>query len=168
MDEQNMQAESSGGKAIWIIAVLIIAAAVIGFIFFTRGEEGAMDSSPTPSASVSPSASPSASPAASVSGSPSASVPAGTVKTFNITGQPFSFSLKEIRVKRGDRVKIVFNNQTGLHDWVIDEFNAKTPQIQAGQMAEVEFVADKTGTFEYYCSVGNHRAMGMVGKLIVE
>ena len=37
-----------------------------------------------------------------------------------------------------------------------------------GQIDEVEFVVDKAGTFEYYCSVGNHRQMGMVGKLIVE
>jgi plastocyanin len=29
-------------------------------------------------------------------------------------------------------------------------------------------VADKKGTFEYYCSVGQHRALGMKGKLVVE
>jgi uncharacterized cupredoxin-like copper-binding protein len=32
----------------------------------------------------------------------------------------------------------------------------------------VQFVADKTGTFEFYCSVGNHRQMGMVGTLVVQ
>ena len=35
-------------------------------------------------------------------------------------------------------------------------------------MTFVEFTVDKTGTFEYYCSVGQHRANGMVGNLIVE
>jgi uncharacterized cupredoxin-like copper-binding protein len=50
----------------------------------------------------------------------------------------------------------------------VDEFDARTVIVQPGQTAEVEFVADKTGTFEYYCSVGTHRQMGMVGKLIVE
>lgn len=35
-------------------------------------------------------------------------------------------------------------------------------------MTSVTFVADETGTFEYYCSVGNHRGQGMIGKLIVE
>lgn len=89
-------------------------------------------------------------------------------KTFNVDGNNFSFSVSEIKVNKGDKVKIVFNNKVGFHDWVIDEFNARTPQIQAGQSATVEFVADKTGTFEYYCSVGQHRQMGMKGKLVVE
>ena len=91
-----------------------------------------------------------------------------TVKTFNVSGSNFNFSLTEIKVRKGDRVKIIFKNTDGFHDWVIDEFNAKTARIQAGQTAEVEFVADKVGTFEYYCSVGSHRANGMKGNLVVE
>jgi plastocyanin len=90
------------------------------------------------------------------------------VKTFEITGKNFEFSLKEIRVKKGDKVKIVFNDEQGFHDWVLDEFNARTPQLQSPNTASVEFVADKTGTFEYYCSVGQHRQMGMKGNLVVE
>jgi plastocyanin len=82
------------------------------------------------------------------------------VKTFSVEGKPFEFSLKEIRVKQGDKVRLVFTNKAGLHDWVIDEFNARTKQIPAGQSETIEFVADKKGTFEYYCSVGAHRQMG--------
>lgn len=92
----------------------------------------------------------------------------GSVKTFEITGEPFSFSVKEMKVKQGDTVKVVFTNKEGFHDWVVDEFGAKTKQLAAGKTETVEFVADKKGTFEYYCSVGAHRANGMVGKLIVE
>src|SRR3990167_9256749 len=44
----------------------------------------------------------------------------------------------------------------------VKEFN------NTGQSASVEFTADKAGGFEYYCSVGTHRAMGMVGAFIVE
>lgn len=92
----------------------------------------------------------------------------GAVKAINIVGNNFSFDVSEIRVKKGEKIKIVFNNKEGFHDWVIDEFNVRTSKLQSGQTAEVEFVADKTGSFEYYCSVGSHRAMGMKGKLIVE
>ena len=92
----------------------------------------------------------------------------GATKTINIAGSNFSFDLTEIKVKKGEKVKIIFNNKEGFHDWVIDEFNARTPKLQSGQTAEVEFVADKTGSFEYYCSIGSHRAMGMKGELIVE
>lgn len=91
-----------------------------------------------------------------------------SVKTINISSKPFEFSVEEIRVKKGDRVRINLNNTEGFHDWVVDEFNARTKRINAGQSDSIEFTADKTGTFEYYCSVGNHRQMGMVGQLIVE
>jgi len=99
---------------------------------------------------------------------PTPPVPEETTKTFTIVAKNFSFSLPEIRVKKGDRVKIVLQNQDGFHDWVIDEFNARTQQISAGQTGETEFTADKTGTFEFYCSVNQHRQMGMKGNLIVE
>lgn len=92
----------------------------------------------------------------------------GAVKIFKVNGTPFSFSVKEMRVKQGERVKVEFTNKQGFHDWTLDEFNVKTKQLQAGQSETVEFVANKKGTFEYYCGVGNHRAQGMVGKLIVE
>jgi plastocyanin len=93
---------------------------------------------------------------------------AAQIKEFTVRGRMFSFNPSEIRVKKGDTVKINFINEEGNHDWVLDEFNARTSQIQGGQTATVQFVADKTGTFEYYCSVGNHRQQGMKGNLIVE
>ena len=92
----------------------------------------------------------------------------GSTVTVNVTGSGFRFTPEEIRVKQGQTVKVIFSNEEGEHDFVLDEFNVKTPTIEAGETAEVEFVADKKGTFEYYCSVGQHRQMGMVGNLIVE
>ncbi len=89
-------------------------------------------------------------------------------QTFDITGRNFSFSQTEIRVKQGDKVKINFSSVGGLHNWVVDEFNVQTQQVNTGESSSVEFTADKAGTFEYYCSIGSHRQMGMVGKLIVE
>lgn len=89
-------------------------------------------------------------------------------KTFSVDGTTFSFNLKEIKVSKGDTVKVTFTNKKGMHDFVIDEFNAKTKQLKAGETEEISFVASTSGTFEYYCSVGNHRQQGMVGKLIVE
>lgn len=93
---------------------------------------------------------------------------AAEVVTFDITGEPFKFSQTEIKVKKGDTVKINFQSTKGTHDLVIDEFNVATKQVDPGEVTSVEFVAEKTGEFEYYCSIGNHRSQGMVGKLIVE
>ncbi len=90
------------------------------------------------------------------------------VKEFTITGSNFSLSPSLITVKKGDRVKITFKNSQGFHDFVINEFGVATKQAQAPDEEILEFTADKVGSFEYYCSVGSHRAMGMKGILKVE
>jgi len=92
----------------------------------------------------------------------------GTIKTYTIDSYSYGYDVKEIRVTEGDTVTINLTNSAGLHDWVVDEFDAATEIIRAGEETSVTFVADKVGTYEYYCSVGNHRAQGMVGTLIVE
>lgn len=89
------------------------------------------------------------------------------VQVFTVEGSPFKFSPNNITVNQGDKVKIIFKNVSGKHDLVIDEFDVKTDLLSAGGEESIEFVADKKGTFEFYCSVGNHRAMGMVGTLTV-
>jgi len=95
------------------------------------------------------------------------------VKTFVVTGENFKFVMNglnnpDLKVKQGDTVRIEFTSAGGLHDWVVDEFDASTKRVNTGGSTFVEFVADKTGNFEYYCSVGSHRAQGMKGMLIVE
>ena len=90
------------------------------------------------------------------------------VKEFTITGSSFSFSQSTINVKKGDTVKITFKNSGGMHDFVLDDFSVRTKVISSGETDSIQFTADKTGQFEYYCSVANHRAMGMKGTLTVE
>ena len=94
------------------------------------------------------------------------------VKTFMLTGENFKFMMEgqegpEIKVNVGDTVRVEFSSTEGFHDWVVDEFQAATERVKTNGTTSVEFVADKAGTFEYYCSVGSHRQMGMKGKLIV-
>lgn len=88
-------------------------------------------------------------------------------KEFSVDAAPFSFSPSTISVDRGDTVTINVKNVNGTHNLKIDEFNASTRVLNAGETQTITFVADKTGTFQYYCSVGNHRAQGMAGTLIV-
>lgn len=106
-----------------------------------------------------------ATPAATAAASPAA----GAVKSFTVGAANFKFTPAEIRVKQGDTVKVTLTNDSPMpHDWRLDDFSAATKVIAKGQTDTVEFVASKKGTFEYYCSIGNHRQQGMVGKLIVE
>lgn len=76
------------------------------------------------------------------------------------------FSLKEITVKKGETVRITVTNTKGKHDFNIDEFaiHVDTPFNQA---VPVEFIADKTGEFIYYCSMPGHRQAGHWGTLKV-
>ncbi len=94
--------------------------------------------------------------------------PVSSTKTVDIVGKSFSFSPSAISVKKGDPVHINFSDSDGFHDLVIDEYNVRTERINTGGQSSVDFIADKAGTFEYYCSVANHRERGMKGTFIVE
>jgi len=91
------------------------------------------------------------------------------VKSFSIVGSDFKFTPNSMTVNKGDTVKITFtNSDENLHNFVLDQFNVRTTPAAANKPQTVQFVADKTGSFEFYCSVGNHRQMGMVGTLVVK
>ncbi len=156
-----------------IIIVVAVVVAVVGYMFVDR-KNSVVEVSPSPTESAmvteTPMESVTASPSASTSVSPSAS-PTGVVsktKSFTVVGKAYSFTPSVITVNKGDTVMITFQNASGTHDWRIDEFNVHTSVIQGGKEEMIHFVADKTGTFEYYCSVGNHRQLGMKGTLIVK
>ena len=73
----------------------------------------------------------------------------------------------EIVVPVGATVRVELEVTEGTHDWVVDEFDAATEQVDAGETTTVEFVADEVGEFEYYCSRGTHREEGMYGAFVV-
>jgi nitrosocyanin len=89
------------------------------------------------------------------------------VKEFRVEGGMFYFNPSTMTVNKGDTVRIVFTNKEGMHDWALDKFNAKTKVLKVGETETIEFVAGEAGSFEYYCSVGDHRARGMKGTLTV-
>ncbi len=74
----------------------------------------------------------------------------------------------DLTVAQGDVVQVKLEITGGFHDWVVDEFDVATEQMSAGNTDTIQFVADESGEFEYYCSVGTHRQEGMYGTLIVE
>ncbi len=91
-----------------------------------------------------------------------------TSLTFNVGGGNFYFVPNVIRVKQGDTVKIIFTNNGGFHNFVLDEFGIKFDPIKTGETKTVQFLAKKKGRFEYYCSVANHIQKGQKGQLVVE
>ncbi|HLC70334.1 MAG TPA: cupredoxin domain-containing protein [Patescibacteria group bacterium] len=84
-----------------------------------------------------------------------------------VTGKNFTFSPSRIEVKKGQTVELTFKNESGFHDFVLDKFAVKTTQMQGPATQTATFVASEAGEFEYYCSVGKHRELGMKGVLVV-
>lgn len=138
-------------KKIYIGASIVIIIAVLGFLFTKSTKpKGSVESVQAPQQSPAP-------------------VEAGvSVKEFVVDGSNFSFNPATIFVNKGDTVKITFNDNDGTHNLVIDGYNLSTNVIDGGSSDSIQFVADKTGNFEFYCSVGSHRDLGMTGTLTVK
>ncbi len=92
----------------------------------------------------------------------------GSVKEIVVEGSNFKFVPDTITVKKGEKTRIIFKSAGGMHDFNVDELGIKTKIINAGEEDAAEFTANEVGTFEFYCSIGNHRQMGMKGTLIVQ
>ncbi len=80
----------------------------------------------------------------------------------------YEFSETELVVQQGDTVTVVLNSVVGTHNFTIAGYDVESLTITSGNTTEVTFVATIKGTFEFYCSVDDHRELGMVGNLIVE
>lgn len=92
-----------------------------------------------------------------------------TEQVITVEGGEYYFQPNEIRVKQGEKVTITLKNVGKMpHDFVIGALSVQSELTRGGEEATVTFTPDKTGTFEFYCSVSGHRQQGMRGTLIVE
>jgi len=84
----------------------------------------------------------------------------------------FSFSPNLIAGEPGETIKIKVTSKNGDHDFVIDELGVRSSILASGeeQVLVVTIPANAVSgtTYEFYCSISNHRAMGMVGTLRVQ
>jgi len=88
----------------------------------------------------------------------------GETKSFTIKATNWAFEPTEIRVSKGDTVEIKLVNEEGYHEVEIKGYG-KTIKGDG----TVKFTADKTGEFEFICSVFCGTGHDdMIGKLIVE
>src|SRR3989344_2274784 len=165
MDEQNNEqpqiSETKSNNSLPLITIgVVVLVAVVGFLA-TRGP-----SKPTTGDAMEPKDS-TQSAIEDESTSPSAMVEesATDVITVNLESADFSYSQKEIRVKVGQKVKIFMISKDMMHDFNIDELGVRLTITKAGETNTIEFTADNAGTYEYYCSVGQHRENGQVGTL---
>jgi len=93
---------------------------------------------------------------------------AAPVKNIKMYAENWKFIPKVIRVKQGTKVHIDFVSRDASHSFVLKAYGLKVA-LPEGSELEVEFVADKVGTFRWRCGrpCGDGCAK-MTGKLIVE
>lgn len=85
-----------------------------------------------------------------------------------MNAQNFTFGVSKVTVKKGSKLVFAVTNDQGFHDLKIDELKVNSGSIPEGKTVELDIPTDMVGEFEYYCSVGQHRQMGMRGTLVVE
>jgi len=166
--EEEQATEKSKSNPMLFIGIAIAAVVVIGGFLLTRSQKDTIQESIQGTETQSQLPEVSNERIDEQTAEESSGLPVEDVNIIEVEGGAYYFKPNEIRVKKGEIVRIVFSNAGGSHDFVIDELDVKTKVTQTGEKAEVEFTANEAGEYEFYCSVMNHRALGMVGTLIVE
>jgi cytochrome c oxidase subunit 2 len=86
-------------------------------------------------------------------------------KIVTIKAKDFSFDQQEYKVKKGDKIKFVFENEKGNHGARISDLGVS---LSASKKSQVVMI-DKTGEFEIRCSImcgAGHN--NMIAKVVAE
>lgn len=170
MDDQTTETQSQNGMNPMIIAGVVLLILLVGGGIYFASQKSSKDVMQQKTvAEVTPTSAPTEAMKEATPTAMTTPVQSGTkAMAITVNGGSFYFKPNTITVKKGQPVTITFVNDGGFHDFVIDAFNVKSDVIGSGKTTTITFTPDKTGSFEYYCGVSNHRAMGMKGTLIVE
>jgi plastocyanin len=140
------------------VAALVLTLGAVLLSGCSSDEGAATGAAPTSSSESSPA------PAPSGSATPESSAPADAQgDTVAVAAQDFSFELDSDSLAAGEQTFELTNKGSASHDLVVErdgEDVAKTEIVGPGQTASVT-TALEPGEYVIYCSVGNHRAMGM-------
>lgn len=92
----------------------------------------------------------------------------GEVKEFDVIAKQWDFVPSTITVGKGDTVKLSVKSIDVTHGFALPEFGINE-RLEPNKEVVVEFVAGKSGTFPFYCSVpcGSGHG-GMRGELVVK
>lgn len=82
----------------------------------------------------------------------SVGVPGPEFREIVMASKQFKFNPDKVVVSKGERLRIVIKSLDVTHGFGISEYNMNF-QTPPGQLVMVEFVADKVGTFTYFCTV---------------
>lgn len=77
---------------------------------------------------------------------------------------------REFKVPYGREVKILIRNiETVSHGFALPDFGVAVNEVKAGEIAQVKFLADRRGTFTFFCTVWcSDEHLQMSGEITVE
>ena len=91
----------------------------------------------------------------------------GEIKEFDLTASNWEFNPSTIEVNQGDTVILHIESIEGYHGIYISDYDINE-QLPPGETIDIKFIANKKGTFNFFCNVpcgAGHGSMG--GQLIV-
>ena len=92
----------------------------------------------------------------------------GVIKEFDMIAKQWEYDPSQITVQAGDTVKLKIKSIDVLHGFTIPALGISA-NLEPDSITTIEFVAERVGEFQFYCSVycgAGHR--GMQGLIIVE
>jgi heme/copper-type cytochrome/quinol oxidase subunit 2 len=99
---------------------------------------------------------------------PSVQVQGPTERPFSVTARRYAFAPTRIEVFEGDLVKIELRTDDIAHSLTIDDYRI-AKRVRPGQPVTFEFLAERAGTFPFYCDLQNEAGCRkMRGELVVK
>jgi len=103
-----------------------------------------------------------------LAGAGSPALAADEPRCIEITARRFAFEPDVIEVAQGETVRLTLHSEDVNHGFQIDGYDVEVEIPKGGEPVDVEFVADRAGSFRIkcseYCGSGHRR---MRGELVV-
>jgi len=149
--------------AVIIGAVIIFLGAGVFALTTTSDDDSSIDQTPNTSQSETTTATP-------ANNAEKQDMIENSDQTIDMVMSNFKYSQDTITASPGDIVTINLSVASGSHDFVIDELNVQSEVIGSSGTDTITFTVpeDAAGqSYSFYCSIGNHRAQGMEGELVI-
>ncbi|MBP9758485.1 S-layer homology domain-containing protein [Candidatus Dojkabacteria bacterium] len=86
---------------------------------------------------------------------------------YTLTLDNYSFKPQVIIARPGQKLNIKLYSEYGFHNFVLEELGIHSENISTGESDQVEVIIPidtvQNKTYEFYCSIGDHKAKGMIG-----
>jgi len=171
MDETTQTPEPKQNSMMMIVGIVVVIAVIGGYMLMRNGSSEQAENTESMEGTVAEESSEQMEGETELmeeEGAYAGVVDEQGVRVIDVEAGSFYYKPNVMKVKKGETVRIVMNSVSMMHDFNIDELGVKLPIVKDGDSGMIEFVAGEVGTFEYYCSVGQHRANGQVGMISVE